>query len=418
MGPLAMVRARQDDMPTAVTRPAVSLSFDKAKWGFIISIMKLFGMAGGSSAERPAAAVRCPSALAAILVLAAVIGLAGCDKKSETAEADVRPVRTFTVVPNNGTEVIAQTGEIRARNESDLGFRIVGKIIERPVDIGSTVKKGDVLARLDPQPVQQDLESARATVASAQATLARDTATEARQSELLKKGYTPQASYDVALAALKVAQSQLDTATARLRQAEDNLGYAELRADADGVITAVSADIGRVVTSGQAVVRLAQLGEREAVFNVSEAILDQAPANPPVTVKLTGDPTVFTVGKVRYVSPQADPTTRTYEVRVSLPDAPARMRLGATVTGSVSIDHPGIIEVPASALFEKEGKSAVWVVDPKSATVALKTVAVERYSDDRITLSGGLENSELVVTAGVQKLVPGQKVRLLAADGK
>jgi RND family efflux transporter MFP subunit len=390
--------------------------------------MKLFAMAralqdemltsGSSSAERPATAVRCPSALAVILMLATVIGLAGCDKKSEATEADVRPVRTFTVASSDGAEVIAQTGEIRARSESDLGFRIAGKIIERPVDIGSTVKKGDILARLDPQPVQQDLESAKATVASARATLVRDAAAEARQSELLKKGYTPQASYDVALAALKVAQSQLDTATARLRQAEDNLGFAELRADADGVITAVSADIGRVVASGQAVVRLARLGEREAVFNVSEAILELAPANPPVMVKLTGDRSVFTVGNVRYVSPQADPTTRTYEVRVSLPEAPDRMRLGATVTGSVSIDRPGIVEVPASALFEKEGKSAVWVVDPKTATVLLKPVGVERYTDDRIILSGGLENGELVVTAGVQKLVPGQKVRLLAAVGK
>jgi RND family efflux transporter MFP subunit len=372
---------------------------------------------GGASTERPAA-LRRASAFGAILMLAAAIGLAGCGKKSETTEADVRPVRTFTVEPRDGAEVIAQTGEIRARNESDLGFRIVGKIIERPVDIGSTVKKGDVLARLDPQPVQQDLESAKAAVASAQATLVRDTASEARGSELLKKGYTPQASYDVALAALKVAKSQLDTAIAHLRQAEENFGYTELRADADGVITAVSADVGRVVTSGQAVVRLAQLGEREAVFNVSETVLDQAPPNPPVTVKLTGDPSVSAVGTVRYVSPQADPTTRTYEVRVSLPEAPARMRLGATVTGSVSIGHPGVIEVPASALFEKEGQSAVWVVDPKSATVALKPVTVERYTDDRITLSGGLENGELVVTAGVQKLIPGQKVRLLAAAGK
>ena len=105
-------------------------------------------------------------------------------------------------------------------------------------------------------------------------------------------------------------------------------------------------------------------------------------------------------------------------MRVSLPDAPARMRLGATVTGSMSINHPGIIEVPASALFAKEGRSAVWVVDPKSATVVLKPVVVERYTDDRIILSGGLENGELVVTAGVQKLVPGQKVRALVAVGK
>jgi RND family efflux transporter MFP subunit len=412
-----MIRALENENLAIALLPVLRPSDNFVRCS-IRPFRKLIGMAGSSSTERREAAVQCRSVFATILTLAAIISLAGCGKKSEITEADVRPVRTFTVEPSDGAEVIAETGEIRARNESDLGFRILGKIIERPVDIGSTVKKGDVLARLDAQPVQQDLESAKASVASAQATLIRDAASEARQNELLKKGYTPQASYDVAVAALKVAQSQLDTANARLRQAEENLGYTELRADADGVITAVSADIGRVVTSGQAVVRLAQLGEREAVFNVSEAILDRAPTNPPVTVKLTADPAIFTVGKVRYVSPQADPTTRTYEVRVSLPDAPDRMRLGATVTGSVSIDHPGVIEVPASALFEKEGKSAVWVIDPKSTTVLLKPVGVERYTDDRIILSGGLEKGELVVTAGVQKLVPGQKVRLLTAVGK
>jgi len=301
--------------------------------------------------------------------------LAGCDKK-KAAEPDIRPVRTITVATEAGAETTTLAGEIRARYESDLGFRIDGKIIERPVDIGSTVKSGDVLARLDPQPRQQDLQSARADAASAQATLTKNRATEARQAALLTDGFATRANYDEALANRQTAQSQLESTTARLRQAEDNLGYTQLRAHADGVITAVSANIGQVVSAGQAVVKLAQPGEREAVFDVSDAILSASAKNPPVTVVLASNPLISAVGRVRYVSPQANATGRTYEVRISLPDAPPAMRLGATVTGSVSSDTAGGVELPGSALFEQDGKPAVWVVDRKAGTVAVKPISI------------------------------------------
>jgi RND family efflux transporter MFP subunit len=340
--------------------------------------------------------------------------LVGCDEKA-TVEADIRPVRTVTVEPGAGAERTTLTGEIRARYETDLGFRIDGKIIERPVDIGSTVKSGDVLARLDPQPRQQDLQSAKADAASAQATLTRDQAAEARQAQLLRDGFATRANYDSALASLRTAQSQVASTTARLRQAEDNLGYTQLLADADGVITTVSGNIGQVVSAGQAVVRLAQPGEREAVFDVSEAILSASPKNPPVRVVLASNPSISAVGTVRYVSPQADATTRTYQVRMSLSDAPPAMRLGATVTGSVSIETAGAVELPGSALFEQDGKPAVWIVDPKAGTVAVKPISIGRYTGDKIVLSGGLQKGDVVVTAGVQKLIPGQKVRLLSA---
>jgi RND family efflux transporter MFP subunit len=352
--------------------------------------------------------------LAILVAISLVVILVGCRKK-EAVEADIRPVRTITVEPRAGAETTTLTGEVRARYESDLGFRIDGKIIERPVDIGSTVKNGDVLARLDQQPRQQDLQSARADAASAQATLTKNQATEARQATLLKDGFATRASYDDALANLRTARAQVESTTARLRQAEDNLGYTQLRADADGVITTVSANTGQVVSASQAVVRLAQPGEREAVFNVSDAILSISPKNPPVTVVLASNPAISVVGRVRYVSPQADATTRTYEVRISLPDAPPAMRLGATVTGTVSLDTASVVELPGSALFEQDGKPAVWVVDPKAGTVAVKPISIGRYAGDKIVLNGGLQKGDVVVTAGVQKLIPGQKVRLLAA---
>lgn len=357
--------------------------------------------------------LRCHRSILGAILLVAI--LVGCDKK-EAPEPDIRPVRAITVEPGANAELTTLTGEIRARYESDLGFRIDGKIIERPVDVGSTVKKGELLARLDPQQRQQDLQSAKADAASAQATLTKDQAAEARQTQLLKDGFATRAAYDDAVASLRTAQSQVDSTTARLRQAEDNLGYTQLLADANGVITAVTGNIGQVVSAGQAVVRLAQPGEREAAFNVSEAILGAASrAKPPVTVALASNPSIRVVGEVRYVSPQADATTRTYEVRISLPDAPPEMRLGATVTGSISLDAAGLVELPGSALFEQDGKPAVWIVDAKAGTVSVRPVSVGRYTGDRIVLNGGLNKGDVVVTAGVQKLIPGQKVRLLNA---
>lgn len=344
--------------------------------------------------------------------LLAVVMLAGCDGKSAPT-ADVRPVRTMTVQPGASADLTTLTGEIKARYESDLGFRIDGKIIERPVDVGSVVHKGDLLARLDPQPREQDLQAAKAEAVAAQAILVKDQAAEARQAQLLKDGYTPRAVYDNAVASLKASQSQVEATTARLRQAEDNLGYTRLLADADGVITAVSGNVGQVVSPGQVVVRLAQPHEREAAFNVSETILAGAPKNQPVTVTLMSDPNVKLQGTVRYVAPQADLTTRTYEVRITLADAPPEMRLGATVTGSVSADLSGTVELPGTALFERDGKPAVWVLDPKSSTVSLRPISVGRYSGDEVLLSGGLNKGDIVVTAGVQKLIPGQAVRLM-----
>jgi RND family efflux transporter MFP subunit len=349
--------------------------------------------------------------LGAVLLVAI---LAACDKKEPPAP-DIRPVRATTVEPGANAELTTLTGEIRARYESDLGFRIDGKIVDRPVDVGSTVKKGDVLARLDPQPRQQDLQSAKADAASAKATLVKDQAAEARQAQLLKDGYATRAAYDDAVASLRASQSQVESTAARLQQAQDNLGYTQLLADADGVITVVSGNIGQVVSAGQAVVRLAQPGEREGAFNVSETILGAAPQNPPVTVTLTSNPSVKVVGRVRYVSPQADATTRTYEVRVALPDAPPEMRLGATVTGSVAYNAAGLVELPGSALFEQDGKPAVWIVDPKTGTVSVKPITIARYTGDKIVVSEGLNKGDVVVTAGVQKLIPGQKVRLLNA---
>ncbi|HEV2099485.1 MAG TPA: efflux RND transporter periplasmic adaptor subunit [Stellaceae bacterium] len=351
----------------------------------------------------------------AIAAIALVSALSACGKEEKTAAAVVRPVRTVTVEPREAGERVSLTGEIQPRHQADIGFRVDGKILDRPVDVGTEIKKGDLLARLDPQQFRQDLEVAKSEVAAAQAEVTRSQAQEHRQRELLKNGHTTRVQYDQALKTFKTAQAHFDAANARLVQATENLGYTDLRADNDGVITAVPGNPGEVVRSGQPVVRLAQPGEREAVFNLAEGTFKSAPQAPTVDVSLVSDPNVKTQGKVRYVSPQADPETRTFTVRVSLPDAPPQMRLGANVIGSVTLDQGPKITIPGSALFQKGGQAAVWLVG-KDHTVELKPITVQRYQGDTVVVGGGLAQGDVVVTAGVQKLLPGQKVALLDAS--
>jgi RND family efflux transporter MFP subunit len=199
-----------------------------------------------------------------------------------------------------------------------------------------------------------------------------------------------------------------------LTLARENLGYTELHSEVDGIVTAVYAEAGQVVAAGQHVLRVAEPLEREAVFDVPEVAFRLVPHDPEVEVTLVADPAVKVVGRVRYIAPQADPTTRTYAVRVSLPNAPPEMRLGATVTGRVELPAQNVVGLPGSAFFEKDGKPAVWVFDPGNGTVQLRPVTV-RFDPDRVLLSGGVEKGDMVVTAGTHLLRPGEQVRLLAA---
>jgi RND family efflux transporter MFP subunit len=363
--------------------------------------------------------LRCFRLIAVIGILAVIPALAACKKEEKAAAPDIRPVRTVIVESKEAGETVSLTGEIQPRYQADLGFRVRGKILQRPVDVGTQVKIGDLLSRLDPQQYAQDLEVAKADVAKADAEVTRSRNQQYRESELIKKGFTTQVKYDLAVKTLKTAEAEAEATRAKQVQASENLAYTELKADADGVISAVGADPGQVVSAGQMVVRLAQLGEREAVFNVAEATFKTPPKRPrTVTVELVSNPEIKASGKVRYVSPQADPTTRTFTVRVSLPDAPPQMRLGANVVGSVTINEEMAVTIPGSALFQKDGQPAVWIVtkDGTVNTVQLKPITVERYQGDAIVVGSGLTQGDVVVTGGVQKLLPGQKVRLMQAS--
>ena len=201
-----------------------------------------------------------------------------------------------------------------------------------------------------------------------------------------------------------------------MKAAHDLVSFTELKADATGVVTATGAEAGEVVQAGQVIVRLARQGGRDAVFDVPAQALRSAPSDPTIVVNLTDDPAVKATGLVREVAPQADPVTRTFVVKVGLADPPEAMRLGATVSGHLQLNAEAVIEIPASALTMVYRQPAVWVVDPLSKTVSLRNVDVARFDPAKVAISQGLDTGEIVVTAGVQALHPGQVVRLLGSQ--
>lgn len=349
-----------------------------------------------------------------VSLLAAAAITAGCGRdKAEVKQPEVRPVRTVVVDPAPVDDDRQAVGEIRARYESDLSFRVSGKVQSRLVDVGVVVKPGDLLATLDVQDYQNRLRSSEADVASAQASLTEAQNTESRQGKLVKDGYTSQANYDSALRALRAAESQLTSAKASLDLTRDQLNYTSLKADYDGVITAVGAEAGQVVNSGQMIVRLARPEEKDAVFSIAEAAFRNAPEKTPeVTVSVLSNPGLKADGVVREISPIADPVTRTYTVKVALKDPPESLRLGMSVVGRLKLETAPVVVLPLSAIFDKDGKPAIWMYNTQTSTVGLKPVELSRYEADRAVIASGLQKGDVVVTAGVNQLVEGQKVRL------
>jgi membrane fusion protein, multidrug efflux system len=344
----------------------------------------------------------------AVLLVAVV---SGCDKPAPPA-SQARPVRTVTVEQRAGGEIVSLTGQVRAKDQASLAFRLDGRIIERPVNVGDVVAAGQVVGRLDPQIQQSALRSAEANLSSLQAQLNEARITLWRQHELLKDGWTSHANFDKAQHSFETLQAQVDAARAQARIAQEHLSYTVLSADAAGAVTAVGAEPGEVVNPGRMIVQVARQGGRDAVFDVPEQLMRTGPRDPLVEIALTNAPQVKATGRVREVSPQADPATRTFQVKVGITDPPEAMRLGATVTGRLTLSAPPGVEVPASALTKTNEGPAVWVVDPNSHTVTLHSVAVLRYDPATVVISQGLATGDRVVTAGVQTLRPGQKIQL------
>jgi RND family efflux transporter MFP subunit len=360
------------------------------------------------------AAYRSAYLLIAVLVLAPV--LASCGQETSTATPEARPVRTVTVEKRQAGAPITLVGRIEAEDEVALAFRISGRLLQNDGKLGDRVTAGQVVARLESQNELNGLRAAKAALTAAQGQLTQARNHFERQDTLLHQGWTTRANHDQAKQAQQTAQAQVDAAEAQLKTAEDLVSFTELKADAPGVVTAVGPGAGEVVQAGQMILRLARQEGRDAVFDVPAPVIRTAPTDPQVTVSLTDDPKVVARGRVREVAPQANPQTRTFEVRIGLTDPPPAMRLGAAVTGRMETDAVPIIEIPATALTQINSQPAVWIVDSANRTVSTRNVEVLRFDQATVEVSGGLDVGEVIVTAGVQALHPGQKVRLLGSE--
>jgi RND family efflux transporter MFP subunit len=347
------------------------------------------------------------------LVLATLLTACERDQSADTGPPPIRPVRVVTVEKLPGGETVTLTGTVQAKEDVSLAFRTGGQLIERLVNVGDRVEYGQVVARLDAEIERQSLLAARANLAAASAQLADARSTVERYEPLVARGFVARQQFDRAVETRNAAQAQVDAVAAQVAAAENQLSFTTLIADGPGIVTARGAEPGEVVRAGQMIVQLAREGGRDAVFDVPPRVLESADADDDVLVALSADPTAVTKGRVREVAPQADPVTRTFQVRVGLAAPPASMRLGSTVTGTVQLGGTPGIAIPSSALTSSGGRPAVWLFDPGDDRVALRSVEVIRYELDRVLVGGGLNPGEIVVTAGVQVLRPGQQVRLL-----
>jgi RND family efflux transporter MFP subunit len=349
------------------------------------------------------------------LVLVAMLAAVSCGPTAQPEPEPLRPVRVVTVEKREGGETVSLTGRLEAEDNVALSFRVGGRLVARTVNVGDRVEAGQVVARLDPEQQENALRAARASLAAAMSLLTKTRNEFGRQDQLLRDGWTTRARHDQALQAYQSAQAQVDAAHAQVAIAEDNLSHTVLVADAPGHVTARGAEPGEVVAAGRMIVQLAREGGRDAIFDVPAQLMTSAPRDPVVNVVLTSDPQVRATGRVREVAPQADPVTRTFEVKVGLINPPEAMRLGSTVTGSIRLEGGAGIGIPNSALVSANRDPAVWVVDPRSGEVSLRNVEVERFDLAQVIVLRGLEPGDVIVTAGVQALRPGQKVRLLGA---
>lgn len=348
-----------------------------------------------------------------IAIIAVLPLLAACKQEAEAPPASPRQVRTTVITERDGATSVNLTGRIEAEDEVPLAFRIGGRLLENNGKLGERMQRGDLVARLESQNEENQLRAATAALAAAQAQYNQAAGHYDRQRTLFRQGWATRATYETAEKGKKTAAAQVEAAEAQLSAAEDLLGFTELRADQDGVVTTVGPGAGEVVTPGQMIVRVARQDGRDAVFDVPSQVIRSAPSNPDIMVSLADDPNVKVQGHVREVSPQADPVTRTFKVKVTLEAPPEAMRLGATVNGVMTTTQDAMIEVPASALTRSEQQPAVWVVDPANLTVALRPVEVKRFGEYLVAIADGLKAGDVVVTAGVQALHPGQQVRLL-----
>jgi RND family efflux transporter MFP subunit len=342
--------------------------------------------------------------------------LAACSKDAPPPE-DVRPVRALTLAAGAVQANAEFSGDVRPRYESRLGFRVGGKISARKVDVGAGVKRGTLLMQLDPQDLRLGQAQAQANLRAAQTNADLARAELKRYQDLRGQNFVSQAVLDQKFAASHSSQASVEAARAQLREQANQTGYASLESDTDGVVTGIDAEVGQVVQAGTPVVRVARTDEKEVVIGVPEDQVEALRQVGEVKVRLWADPDRAIPGKIREVSPVADPATRTYTVKVSIP-ASEDVRLGMTAVVQLASQaaeaSAAQLRAPLSALVQNKGASSVWVIE--NGAVRLQTVRLGGVSGNDVVLASGVKPGQTIVTAGVNLLKNGQKVKILTAD--
>jgi RND family efflux transporter MFP subunit len=352
----------------------------------------------------------------AMALTAVALLCAACQSEAEAPPPPVRPIRTITVEQPPAAADISFAGHIEAKDQTALSFRISGRLAERAVGVGATVRDGDLLARLDPENELNALRSARAALTAAQGFLRQAENQYQRQRHLLQRNVTTRADFEAAEQARIAAQAQVEAAQAQVKTAEDVVSFTSLKADAPGVVTMIGAEPGEIVPAGRMVVQLARRDGRDAVFEVPADVIRSTSPEAQVVVSLAGDPSVTVRGRVREVSPQADPVTRTFRVRVGLIDPPPTFRLGTTVTGTIRGSELSAIAIPATALTRRGPDTGAWIVNPQSLTVSLRKLDVLSADPATALIRNGLQPGDVIVTAGANLLQDGQAVRLTGTE--
>ncbi len=347
-----------------------------------------------------------------IAAFALLIVLAGCDAQTAPAPKAERPVQVQAV--SFGIETMSRdfVGVVRARYESDLSFRVAGKMITRKANVGDHVRAGDVIAELDAQDLQLQAQSAEAESAAAASNLEQAAADLKRYAQLKERGFASNAEFDRKKAANDEAEGRMERARRSLDLARNQLAYAELKADADGVITATLAEPGQVIAIGQGVVRLARDGAKEALVALPENWLAGARKSA-ATVRLWTDSDKSFAAHLRELSPQADAATRTYAARFDIEDADDSVAFGMTTTVTLSraSDEPAA-RLPLSSVLNRGKGPSVFLVDA-SETLELRPVTVSSFTEDAAVVTSGISTGDRIVTLGVQKLEAGTKVRVV-----
>ncbi len=349
-------------------------------------------------------------------LFAACAVLAGCGSKSDTTTQAV-PVQLVTAQSGGNQTEMSLSGTVVSRVESQLAFRVSGRIVERPADTGAVVSSGAPLARLDDTPFKLAVEEASANLAQAQATLARVRRDVERNRALAQSGAVAGSEFDALENQYLNAQAQVRASQSRLDRAREDLSYTTLTAPSAGTVALVQAEVGQVVAAGTPVVRVAQSGETEVQVDVPESQIGSMKAGQSAQISLLSLPNAELTGTLREIATVADPATRTYRVRVRLAEMPAEARLGMTASVHIGVEREGKrFQLPAGALFQQGTQPAVWVLPDGAQHLVLRPVSLEAMGTDTITVAKGVKAGERVVAAGVHRL--DAKMAVKAWDGR